>query len=501
MKDFHKKNSERRGENKDQAKKTSVNEELEAIRRELRGRKSTKFNSSKKDFSNEKPYKKDFSKENGAKKPWEKKDSKVGPKDSQGERKEKNSRFSKERDQNKNSELRDKRANFNKIEGKPAFDKKDRYNKNSSFDNNKERGPSDNKFAKKGPSEKRDFTSRSEKKPDFKKRYSDKPDKSFDSKKRESLSDDKRGNRFEGKKGERYSAESKHQFKKKEDENTHRSTSYGDRRKRLTDPKNSGNQTRVIKSEEGKKDFSEKKEVKKNDGLTRLNKYISNSGICSRRDADTLILDSKIKVNNQIVTELGYKVKPGDEVKYNNQILQPEKMVYVLLNKPKDFITTTEDPENRKTIMDLVENACDERIYPVGRLDRNTTGLIMLTNDGSLADKLAHPSNNIKKIYQVDLNRPLTEAHFEEVKNGIMLEDGLATVDDIQILSPDKSILGLEIHIGRNRIVRRIFEHLGYEVVRLDRVMYAGLTKKDLPRGNWRFLTDKEIINLKHLQK
>jgi 23S rRNA pseudouridine2605 synthase len=235
------------------------------------------------------------------------------------------------------------------------------------------------------------------------------------------------------------------------------------------------------------------------DNRIRLNKYIANAGVCSRRDADLLIQAGEIKVNGEIITELGYKVNPGDIVKYGKKVLSRQKNVYVLLNKPKDFITTMDDPDNRKTVMNLVENACDERIYPVGRLDRNTTGLILLTNDGELAEKLAHPSNKIKKIYQVDLNKPITQEDFEKIQNGLQLEDGEAKVDDIAIISADKTILGVEIHIGRNRIVRRIFEHLGYEVVRLDRVMYAGLTKKDLSRGHWRYLTEKEVIKLKFL--
>jgi len=232
----------------------------------------------------------------------------------------------------------------------------------------------------------------------------------------------------------------------------------------------------------------------------RLNRYIANAGICSRREADKLIEAGEIKINNEVVTALGTKVKPDDKVKYKGKVISPEKPVYVLLNKPKDFITTTSDPDERKTVMQLVSNACDERIYPVGRLDRNTTGLLLFTNDGDLAKKLSHPSGNVKKIYQVDLNKPITEEDFLKIKEGVVLEDGLAQVDDIEIISPDSSILGVEIHIGRNRIVRRIFEHLGYEVIRLDRVMYGGLTKRDLSRGKWRLLSDKEVLQLKHLK-
>ncbi|MHA7131307.1 pseudouridine synthase [Algoriphagus namhaensis] len=230
----------------------------------------------------------------------------------------------------------------------------------------------------------------------------------------------------------------------------------------------------------------------------RLNKFIANSGICSRREADELIKKGQITVNGEVVTEMGLKVKRTDRVVYQGKKINPEKPVYILLNKPKDFITTTDDPMERKTVMNLVKNACEERIFPVGRLDRNTTGLLFFTNDGELAAKLSHPSNQVKKIYQVTLDKPLTQNDEIAVREGLTLEDGPAPVDDIQVLSLDRKILGLEIHIGRNRIVRRIFAHLGYEVTALDRVMYAGLDKKDLKRGNYRFLSEKEVIRLKY---
>ena len=234
------------------------------------------------------------------------------------------------------------------------------------------------------------------------------------------------------------------------------------------------------------------------DGKIRLNKYIANSGICSRRDADELISLGEVTVNGKIVTELGLKVSKDDVVTLNGRKLTPEKHVYVLLNKPKDFITTTDDPQERKTVMSLVQNACKERILPVGRLDRNTTGLLLFTNDGDLAEALTHPRKKIKKIYQADLDKPITKEDFEKILNGLRLEDGAVKVDALAIVSADKKSVGIEIHEGRNRIVRRIFESLGYEVLRLDRVMYAGLTKKDLPRGNWRYLTEKEVVRLKY---
>lgn len=229
----------------------------------------------------------------------------------------------------------------------------------------------------------------------------------------------------------------------------------------------------------------------------RLNKYISNSGICGRREADDLIAKGLITVNGQVITEMGYKVKKSDRVIYQGKKINPEKPVYLLLNKPKDFITTTDDPMERKTVMKLVENACEERIFPVGRLDRNTTGLLLFTNDGELTAKLSHPSNEVKKIYQVTIDKPLTHNHELEIREGLTLEDGDVKVDDMQVLSLDRTIMGLEIHIGRNRIVRRLFAHLGYEVTALDRVIFAGLDKKDLKRGHYRFLTEQEVIRLK----
>lgn len=235
-------------------------------------------------------------------------------------------------------------------------------------------------------------------------------------------------------------------------------------------------------------------------GPVRLNKFIANSGVCSRREADQLITMGLISVNGKVVTTLGHKVNPGDEVRHENKVLRAEKPVYILMNKPKGFLTTTSDPEERSTVMNLVANVIKERIYPVGRLDRNTTGLLVLTNDGDLAEKLMHPSHNVKKIYRVELDRPLTRADATKIMDGLHLEEGRAIVDDLAYVSEDKKIVGLEIHIGWNRVVRRIFEALEYQVVKLDRTMYAGLTKKDLPRGEWRFLTREEIVLLKHFK-
>lgn len=244
-----------------------------------------------------------------------------------------------------------------------------------------------------------------------------------------------------------------------------------------------------------------KKSESDDSGLIRLNRYISNAGICSRRKADELITAGVISVNGEVVSELGHKVDPmKDAIRYNGELLKREKMVYVLLNKPKDYITTTDDPQERRTVMQLVEKATRERIYPVGRLDRNTTGLLLLTNDGDLADKLSHPKNNITKIYQVELDKSLTQGDLNKIAFGVELEDGLIKPDVISyVQGGTKKEVGIQIHSGKNRIVRRIFEHLGYEVVKLDRAVYANLTKKDLPRGRWRYLDEKEIIQLKHL--
>jgi len=232
--------------------------------------------------------------------------------------------------------------------------------------------------------------------------------------------------------------------------------------------------------------------------LTRLNKFIANAGICSWREADKLIEDGMIEVNGKVVTEMGFKIKRGDHVKYAGHSLKGETHRYVLLNKPKDFITTSKDPQNRKTVMNLVEKACRERIYPVGRLDRNTTGLLLFTNDGDMAKKLSHPSHGFKKIYHVFLDKNLKVPDMQKIVEGFELEDGLVKVDKIEYVSgATKSEIGLELHSGKNRIVRRIFEHLGYKVVKLDRVSFAGLTKKDLPRGRWRHLTEQEVNMLK----
>jgi 23S rRNA pseudouridine2605 synthase len=230
----------------------------------------------------------------------------------------------------------------------------------------------------------------------------------------------------------------------------------------------------------------------------RLNKYIASTGICSRREADAFIKAGLITVNGKLITSLGVKISPSDEVRYNGEILREERKVYILMNKPRDYVTTVMDPHAKKTVLDLVKGACKERIYPVGRLDRNTTGVLLLTNDGELTKKLTHPKFEKLKIYHVYLNKNLKAADMEKIATGLTLEDGFIKADAISYADPsDKSQVGIEIHSGRNHIVRRIFEHLDYEVVRLDRVYFAGLTKKNLRRGEWRFLTRQEISMLK----
>ena len=232
-------------------------------------------------------------------------------------------------------------------------------------------------------------------------------------------------------------------------------------------------------------------------GEIRLNRFISQSGVCSRREADEFILAGVVTVNGQVVTELGTKILPTDEVKFNDERLQGEKHVYIVLNKPKGYVTSLDDPYADKTVMDLVRDACTERVYPVGRLDKNSVGLLLITNDGDITRQLTHPSYRKKKIYQVTLDKPLTRADMDTLTEGITLEDGDIFADEVAYASEDKKTVGVEIHSGRNRIVRRMFEHLGYTVQKLDRVYYAGLTKKNLKRGDWRFLTREEVMRLK----
>ena len=245
--------------------------------------------------------------------------------------------------------------------------------------------------------------------------------------------------------------------------------------------------------------YSKKKQIeyrKKNEGQEtelRLNRYIAKGGVCSRRDADVLIAAGRVKVNGEVVQQVGVKVKRTDRVEVDDQVITPERKVYLVLNKPKDYVTTVEDPLERRTVMTLIEGACKERVYPIGRLDRQTTGVLLFTNDGDLAKKLTHPKYNQKKIYHVFLDKVVQTGDLEAIRKGIDLEDGFIQADDVRVAEDDRTQVGIEIHSGRNRIVRRIFEHLGYQILRLDRVFFAGITKKNLPRGHWRFLTEDEV--------
>ncbi len=241
----------------------------------------------------------------------------------------------------------------------------------------------------------------------------------------------------------------------------------------------------------------EKKGVELTEAV-RLNKFIAHAGVCSRREADEFIKNGLVTINGEVITEMGARVNPGDEVKFGGDKLQSERKVYILLNKPKDYVTTMDDPNAKRTVMELIQGACKERVYPVGRLDRNTTGLLLFTNDGELATRLTHPKYLKKKIYHVYLNKPISTSELKMITEGLELKDGSVRADAISFVSEnDKKQVGIEIHSGRNRIVRRIFEHLGYKVVKLDRVFFAGLTKKNLPRGKWRFVSGKEVNMLR----
>lgn len=308
-----------------------------------------------------------------------------------------------------------------------------------------------------------------ESRPRFRKE-SRKEEDSFGERKEEGSRGRYSSRRSEGRRDNRFEREDNRREKKSFD----RTKSYGQKRK-----------------ESG---YSKKQAPTIKEEAIRLNRYLSRAGICSRREADEFIAAGVVSVNGEIVTELGTKVKPTDVVKFHNQLVGLEKKVYVLLNKPKNCVTTMDDPRGRMTVMDLVKGACDERIYPVGRLDRNTTGVLLLTNDGDLAARLTHPRYEHKKMYHVVTDNPVKEEHLEQIASGIELEDGFIKADSISYVNEEsEKHIGIEIHSGKNRIVRRIFESLGYTVVRLDRVYFAGLTKKGLPRGQWRNLTPAEV--------
>ena len=401
-------------------------------------------------------------------------------------------------EKNDSSRSFDKRDSFNKFDkSERSFDKKDNFKRS-------DRNDSSRSFDKReGSFDKRDSFKRSDRNDSS--RSFDRKEGSFDKRdsfKRSDRNDSSRS--FDRKEGSFEKRDSFKRFDKDDRSSNNRSRSFDKPSNRKFD----GDRSRNF---DENKSFDDKQYIKRpkkktetsaeDDGLIRLNRYIANAGICSRRKADELIAAGVIWVNGEAVTELGTKVDPAtDEIRYNNERLKREKMVYVLLNKPKDYITTTDDPQERHTVMELVSKATKERIYPVGRLDRNTTGLLLMTNDGNLAEKLSHPRNSISKIYNVELNKSLTQGDFNKINFGIELEDGVIKPDDLSyVQGGSKREIGIQIHSGKNRIVRRIFESLGYDVVKLDRVVYANLTKKDLPRGRWRYLEEREIVQLKHL--
>lgn len=422
------------------------------------------------------------------------------------------------------------KKNYNDSEEKRSykkdFDKESKYSDKPkrSFGNSDEKKPFKKDFDKNSKygdkPYKKKFSSEKESKYDYKPKHNSedseeksyKKDFKFGDKPRKSFGD---GNERKPFKKDFGSNKKDHAFKKfdkkfddspkfeKADKKPHRKSSRSfmedsDKTKRVKFDEFEDGKTfsNASKNDGEKKSFKKPNLVKKTanaDGLTRLNKYLSNAGIASRRDADVLILSGAVKVNGVVIDQLGYKIKEGDKVTYGDAPVKSERKVYLLLNKPKDYITTVDDPQERKTVMELIKGACKERLYPVGRLDRNTTGLLLFTNDGEITTKLTHPKFGIKKVYHVSLNKGLKPDDFTAIVEGVELEDGFVKADDLAFVGEGKKEIGIEIHSGRNRIVRRLFEHLGYDVIKLDRVVFAGLTKKDLPRGKHRFLTAKEI--------
>ncbi len=376
---------------------------------------------------------------------------------------------------------------------------------NSDFESKGRRKPSDKRTEYDKP-----FDKRSEKKTFSKRDESESGRKSTkgrpDENRTERKTYGKREGKFDNRKSDRVRSEEKPIDKRissdtAESKKVNRRQSDSGDSKRSFDRKSSYDKP-YTKNYSPRKEFKDSKNSEKQHASTgniRLNKFIANAGICSRRKADDLIKAGTVRVNDEVINELGYLVKPGDKIRYNGELLKREKNVYILLNKPKNIITTTNDPQERKTIMGLIANATSERVYPVGRLDRNTTGLILLTNDGNLAEKLSHPRNKIQKIYDISLDKVLKKEDMDKIRKGLVLEDGPIQVEEIAYVEGGtKKDVGVVIQSGKNRIIRRIFEHLGYEVQKLDRVLFGPLTKKDLPRGKWRYLSDQEIIQLKH---
>ena len=367
-----------------------------------------------------------------------------------------------------------------------------------SFGSSDERKPFKKSFggekdSKYGDKPRRSFSDSDERKP-YKKDFADKDSKYSDKPKRSFGSSDER--RPERKFNDSSRVDKDEKVSKRRSSRSFDENSEQTKRVKFDDFEDGNTFSNAAKNEGEKKRGKKPDLVKRTasaDGLTRLNKYLSNAGIASRRDADVLIQSGVVKVNGVVVDQLGYKIKAGDTVTYGDAAVKSERKVYLLLNKPKDYITTVDDPQERKTVMELIKGACKERLYPVGRLDRNTTGLLLFTNDGEITTKLTHPKFGVKKVYHVSLNKGLKTEDFKAITEGVELEDGIVKADDLAFVGEGKKEIGIEIHSGRNRIVRRLFEHLGYDVIKLDRVVFAGLTKKDLSRGKFRFLTAKEI--------
>lgn len=468
---------------------------------------------------------KNFSKDKrgGSDKPdYKKRDFKFGS--GRDDREKKEDRFSKSREEKPYSD-RPKRRDDS---GESSFERRERPERRDNEDKRSSRPRGDkpygdrlkrsndsgeSSFEKRDNEDRRSSKPRGDKPGDRPKRRDDSGESSFERRERPERRDneDKRSSRPRGDKpyGDRPKRRDDNSGKSWFDKRKSNNESIGDfedRRER----KSGDFEKKEYKKPYGDRKDSERRYEKKkpyksksNDSEgTRLNKYIANAGICSRREADELIKAGAVSVNGKIITEMGYKISPTDIINYGGQTLRREKMVYVLLNKPKDYITTADDPEGRKTVLHLVRDACRERIYPVGRLDRATSGVLLFTNDGDLTKKLTHPKHGVKKIYHVGLDKPLAKSDFQKIEEGIELEDGFIKADEVSYVGEgnDKKEIGIVIHSGKNRIIRRIFEHLGYDVKKLDRVVFAGLTKKDLPRGRWRFLTEQEVSILKMMK-
>jgi len=508
-KEFKSDRREERGDNDKRSEKGSFDRERKSGSGDRKSSNRTSFNN-----RDEKPKRfdregKSFSKD---------RDSYKGGDDKPRSFKKEGSSFSKDRegfksnDSKSKSFKRDNKSFSKDREGFKSSDSKSksfkRDDKSFSKDNGDFRDRGDKrKFSRDGNSfskDKRGFDDQNDKPKRYKKEGQTVDNPNYFKNKERSSSEEWNDNDFERSKKSKSERDSKparvtkevEKNSSEEGENSNFSENRNNKRKEFIERSEKRREERSDNREKRKR--SDKPTKQKNDDgetLIRLNKFIANSGVCSRREADKLIESGAVTVNGKIVSELGYKVNPTDVVNYGGANIKREKNVYVLLNKPKDYITTLDDPEGRKTVMELVKSAGKERIYPVGRLDRNTTGLLLFTNDGDMTMKLTHPKNNIQKLYGVEIDKSIRPEDFKAILDGFELEDGFIKADKLEFVggSTNRKELGIEIHSGKNRIVRRMFEHLGYKVVKLDRVMFAGLTKKDLPRGKWRFLSEKEI--------